>query len=248
MKKFIAGFLIGGMLFGGASVFASDLKGVLFNIDAVFVNGEKLATQSKNKPFTFQGYAYVPSYMLTEMGYKPSRSADGRIVYLEETGKAFYPQNGYNMAEGKPFIEAKQINSSGGTVNVAYESNDLIATNDGKKYGNYIHFLLSKNEEVSKTESSVTFEPEEKFRSFNTKVSIVKKKQAALPTSAVTLKVYTTDEAGKETLYQSYIFSVNKRSANISIPLRYVDKVRFAVSGSAAETSEFAMLDPVFIK
>lgn len=61
MKKFISGFICGGLLFGGVTVFAADLKGALFNINSVEVDGTKITVNSKNKPLHSKATLIFPA-------------------------------------------------------------------------------------------------------------------------------------------------------------------------------------------
>ncbi|PZD94584.1 hypothetical protein DNH61_16585 [Paenibacillus sambharensis] len=249
MKKFIAGVVVGGMLFGGVSVFAAELKNVIFNIDSVVVDGQKAMIQSKNKPFTFQNYGYFPSYMLNELGYKPSRSSDGRTVFLETTGKNYYPifTDIGGIAKNER-IPAKEIINHSSSVSISHENGEAIRSPLGGRTMSYIMTSLNKVEDGGVPKSEVSFQLGEKYRQFKATAALITHKTSFLPSDPVTLRIYVTDESGQQSLYASHILNQGKEAATVTVPLRYVESIMFSVTGSGSSEAEFALLDPVFVK
>ncbi|CAM4339432.1 hypothetical protein [Paenibacillus tarimensis] len=249
MKKFIAGVVVGGMLFGGVSVFAAELKNVIFNIDSVVVDGQSIGVQSKNKPFTFQNYGYFPSYMLYELGYKPSRSADGRTVYLESIGKNYYPllsTAGGPAVDGR--IPTQQLVNYYSTTKIGHEGSAPIKAPGGTEHFSYILTSLNKASDGTRPQTEITFQPDEKFVYFKATAALVTHETKNLPEGTVTLRVYVTSETGKEVLFSTHAVSASKKTAEVAVPLRYVSKIKFSVTGQPSEEAEFALLDPVFVK
>lgn len=248
MKKFISGFICGGLLFGGVTVFAADLKGALFNINSVEVDGMKITVNSKNKPFTFQGYAYFPSYMLPELGYAPSRSRDGKTVILNSTGKKVYATGGAVAAGVDYLIGSPEVANTNAESSIMYDSSTVIKEKNGTTHLNYIYTMLGDYTPDSKAQSKITYQLDEKYRQFNAKASLIQHQLGSVSTQPVTLDIYTTNKGGVTTLYGSYTYTSTQDPANLIVPLRYVDKITFAISSLGASKVEFAMFDPVFIK
>lgn len=247
MKKFIAGFVCGGLLFGGITVFAADLKGALFNIDNVVVDGKKITIHSKNKPFTFQGYAYFPSYMLKELGFQPSRSSDGKTVNLDSTGQINYPTDLNSTIQDAYLISALTRNNSNMSSDIAYESTNRIKARDGLLHSNYIYFRLNEVAADSKVLSDMSFALKEKYQVFKTSAELITRQQDHIPQQPITLSIFLTDNTGQKNLFKSYSLSKDRLTADIVIPLRYMDEVSFTVTGTG-EAGELAMINPIFIK
>ncbi|MDQ0194711.1 hypothetical protein [Paenibacillus wynnii] len=248
MKKFISGFVCGAILFGGVTVFAADLKGALFNINNVEVDGKKITVNSQNKPFTFQGYAYFPSYMLSDMGYTPSRSSDGKTITLNSTGKKVYATGGAVGPGIDYLIAASDVVNTSALSSVAYDSSTIIRDQKGTTHSNYMYAMLGDNTPDSKGQVKITYQVDEKYRQFNAKAGVIQHQLGNMSTQPITLTVYTTDKAGQTTLYGTYNYTSKQSLTNLIVPLRYVDKITFTMSSVGDAKVEFAMFDPVFIK
>lgn len=248
MKKFISGFICGGLLFGGVTVFAADLKGALFNINSVVVDGTKITVNSKNKPFTFQGYAYFPSYMLPELGYTPSRSSDGKTVILNSTGKKVYATSGA-VAPGVDYlIGSPEVVNTNAESSIMYDSSTVLNEQKGTTHLNYIYTMLGDYTPDSKAQVKITYQLDEKYRQFNAKAAMVQHQLGSISTQPVTVDIYITNKGGQTSLYGSYTYKSTQAPQNLIVPLRYADKITFTISSLGASKAEFAMFDPVFIK
>lgn len=248
MKKFITGFVCGALLFGGVSVFAADLKGALFNIDHVEVDGKKITVNSKNKPFTFQGYAYFPSYMLSDLGYAPSRSSNGKTVILNSVGKKVFATSGRVEANVDYLIGSPEIVNTKAESSIMYDSSTVIKEKNGTAHTNYIYAILGDYSQDNKAQAKITYQLDEKYRRFNATAGIIQHQLSDVSPQPVTVDIYITDKGGQTALYETYTYTSAQEISNLIIPLRYADKITFAINSIGNSKAEFAMFDPVFIK
>ncbi|UHA72080.1 hypothetical protein [Paenibacillus sp. 481] len=247
MKKFIAGFVAGGLLFGTVAAFAQDLKNVLFDISSVQVDGVEVNMKSSNKPFTFNGYAYIPSYMLPDMGYVATRSQDKSGVVLRSVGQAYYPiSEDAKIAEAN-VIPVKTILNSHAFVNVQYKSKELLEDDQKKPYENYIHISLDNNRD-SASYSDITIHLDEKFRRFGAKAQLLKQASDAKLNGAVTVSAYVVNDRNQETLVKSWTLDDNRLSEDMTLSLRYAKSVRFKVTTTHKGQIKFALLNPTIVK
>lgn len=255
MKKFISGFVLGGLLFGTIAAVAAPtatpsvtLKGVQFDLQDVIVDGKPATKQAKNMPFTFNGYSYIPSYMLADLGYTASRTPDKRTVVLKSSGQANYVVDRNVQTDDKNVIS---LNTNATTYltnyEVHYKSKTLLKDPANQYHDNYINAQL-KNYENEKAYFGFTVPLDEKYRNFTTKGYIFQDKSEGSFSGQVQVSAYIVNANNEETLYKTWTWNKLNVIGEMTIPLRYAKSLRFKVTNMGTGQVEFAMLQPVFIK
>ncbi|GMK42102.1 hypothetical protein PCCS19_51610 [Paenibacillus sp. CCS19] len=255
MKKFVLGFLAGGLIFGTASAYAAVKVSVDYDrVKNVYVNGVKIGTTTTNKPiyidntndYKDNGVTYFPSTILTELGYKPSRSGD--TVSLNAAGVAYYPIGFNQPTSNTNVIAVNSVSNSGANTDVVFDGAVLVNSQSGKTYRNYMITKLGTQPEEKKSQSEITVKLDEKYRSFQGTLYLGKDKDGHISSKPVMLDVTLTEDSGKVYKYKTYTVSKSVRTQNIIIPLRYIKSIAFKIYNDGSNTAEAAILEPVFIK
>ncbi|MBD3918184.1 hypothetical protein H8B09_05420 [Paenibacillus sp. PR3] len=255
MKKFIIGFLAGGLIFGTASAYAAVKISVDYNrVNNVYVDGVRMSITSTNKPIYIDntndskdnGVTYFPSALLPELGYTFKRSGDS--VSLNAAGETYYPTRFNDRTPNSNTIAVEQINTSGATADVVFEGTVLTNSQSGATYRNYMSTTLGTLLDKTKSQSEFTLKLDEKYRRFQGTLYLGKSKAGKIASKPVKLEVYLTDDGGKISKYKTYSVSKATRTQTINIPLRYITSISFKLYNDGSERAEAAILEPVFIK
>ncbi|PWW06272.1 hypothetical protein DFQ01_103174 [Paenibacillus cellulosilyticus] len=255
MKKFIIGFLAGGLIFGTASAYAAVKISVDYNrVNTVYVDGVKKTITTTNKPIYIDstndgkdnGVTYFPSTLLPELGYQPSRSGD--TVFLNAAGAAYYPIRFNDFTPNSNVIAVEQVNTTGALADVVFNGAVLINSQSGATYRNYMKTELGTLLNKTKSQSEFTLKIDEKYRRFQGTLYLGKSDLGKIPSKPVQLEVNLTDDSGKLIKYKTYTVSKLTRTQTINIPLRYISSISFKLSNDGSETADAAILEPVFIK
>lgn len=255
MKKFISGFVLGGLIFGTIAAVAAPaatpsvtLKGVQFDLQDVLVDGKPVTKQAKNMPFTFNGYSYIPSYMLADLGYTASRTPDKKTVILKSSGQAYYVVDKNYQTDDKNVIS---LNTNTTTflsnIDIQYKSKNSLKDSANNYYDNYIYAQMM-NTENDKSYFGFTVPLDEKFRSFNAKGYLFQDKTSGPFRGEVQVSAYIVNNNNEETLFKTWTWSKLDSIGEMTIPLRYAKSLRFKITNMGEGQVEFAMLQPVFIK
>jgi len=94
MKKFLCGFIVGGLVCGLVTVFASTItKNITahYSVNKIIINGKE-APAPDEEPFIYNGRTYVPLRFISEnMGYRVTWDDKYKIVFIvEESAKEKY--------------------------------------------------------------------------------------------------------------------------------------------------------------
>lgn len=255
MKKFVLGFLAGGLIFGTASAYAAVKVSVDYDrVKNVYVDGVKIGTTTTNKPiyidntndYKDNGVTYFPSTILTELGIKPSRSGD--TVSLNAAGVAYHPIGFNQSVSNANVITVNSISNSGANTDVEYDGAALVNSQSGKIYRNYMITKLGTQPEAMKSQSEFTITLDEKYRSFQGTLYLGKDKDGQISSKPVMLDVTLTEDSGKVYKYKTYTVSKSIRTQDIIVPLRYVSSITFKIYNDGSNTAEAAIFEPVFIK
>lgn len=255
MKKFIIGFLAGGLIFGTASAYAAVKISVDYNrVNTVYVDGVKMGITSTNKPIYIDntsdgkdnGVTYFPSTFLTELGYTARSS--GNTVSLNAAGTPYHPIRFNDYTPNSNVIAVEQISVSGASANVEFDGAAIVNSQSGATYRNYMSTVLGTLLNNTKSSSEFTVKLDEKYRRFQGTLYLGKSKAGKIPSKPVKLEVYLTDDHGKTVKYKTYSVSKAARTQTINIPLRYMSSISFKLYNDGSETAEAAILEPVFIK
>lgn len=248
MKKFITGFVVAGLLFGGATLNA-NVASPKFDIAKIISDGKELDIKKNKRAITYLNVAYIPSNLLPDLGFKPSRSKDGTTVYLETTGREYYPVNARTGSEKDYVISSYQISqSASASLTVAHDSQTLIKGADKQNYANYIYANFKSDAQGLGQKTDISFKTEEKFRLFKAKANLIADKDGKLPSGSFAISVYTKEPGGQSKLYQKYALTAKNATTSIAVPLRYVDEVLVTFSGDGENVGDVMLADPIFIK
>lgn len=93
MKKLLCGFIIGRLVFGLVTSFASTITEnitIHFVVNRIFINGKD--TVPTEEPFIYNGRTYVPlRYISENMGYRVKWDDDNKNIYIvEESAREKY--------------------------------------------------------------------------------------------------------------------------------------------------------------
>lgn len=251
MKKFIFGFILGAMFFGSIGVAAvmEDTIKIKWDINEIYVDGKSVALKKNNPAFTYNGVAYVPSYVLSEMGYSPSRSADGKNILLNAKGREYIPSSSLqntNDDDGLRKIIPSSVDNTRANVTFNVNASEPLVVSS-KTYENYIHTKFQQKEKGTKANSSITFQLNEDYRRFSTKFALASV-DAPKNEEPVTLIVYLTNDQNKVIIYKSYTFNGINKSLDLTVPLRGMKAIEFDITNTSAKEQDLVMLNPIFVK
>lgn len=154
MKKMIASFIAGALIFGSVGVYAAggSMIEVFYNVNDLKIN--KISKMPKdNKPFIFNGSTYVPlRFVSDELGQAVAWDSKTRTIHIgeQEGGSAVYLGEGlkylsYQESGGehlaRSVIDNKADLSNGNSS--YYDSKVSIKNNIGEEYDKFLYLGLS---------------------------------------------------------------------------------------------------------
>lgn len=258
MKKFLFGFILGAIFFGSIGVAAvkEDTIKIKWDINDIYVDGKLVNMKKSNPAFTYNGVAYIPSYVLSDLDYSPSRSANGQNIILNAKGRQYIPSSAVRTP-GESETSDKDNN-----VNRIFPSSDVTTgakltfnvnaseplTEGNKSYEHFIHVKFQEKSSSVNAKSTFSFQLNEDFRRFSTKFSYITSSDSPRNLEPVTLTVYLTNSSDKVTIYKTYKLSSIQKSIDIDIPLRGYKAIEFDISNTSLKEQEVVMLNPVLVK
>jgi len=155
MKKklagFIAGIVVGGVIFGSAGAYAASkgsLIEVFYNVNDIVIN--RVSKMPKDsKPFIYNGSTYVPLRFIAEnLGQAIDWNGSTGTIYIGEKEGT----NEVYLGDGLKYLTYQESHSSAFGKSVHKNTLDLsessdkslkIKNNAGYEYDNFIHLGLS---------------------------------------------------------------------------------------------------------
>src|SRR5690606_9422625 len=143
------GFILGAIFFGSIGVAAvkEDTIKIKWDINEIYVDGKQVTMKKNNPAFTYNGVAYIPSYVLSDLDYAPSRSSNGNNILLNAKGKEHFPSSAVRAA-GDDDDNVYRINPSSDVTTrakVTFNINASEPLKEGNKsYTNYTHFKFQE--------------------------------------------------------------------------------------------------------
>lgn len=151
MKKFLAGILIGTVLTGSVTVMAKGGKmiEVFYTVKKIVVDEASRTIDSKNKPFVYNGQAYVPlSFISENLGINAAWNAKTKTISIGEG------------AEEEVNYWSEHLKASYNKGGVKYTSSGKkVKDTAGETYTNYLLAPLNK-------ESIIAFPLKGKYKEF----------------------------------------------------------------------------------
>lgn len=232
LKGYILSFILGALLFGGISVYASTSSiDVNYLIKDIIING--VSKMPNERPFVYKGTTYVPlRYISESLGYSVKWEGESKTIYIGEIAKE---KRAYPGSTIEPINT--QTGITGGIESVYLGS--IIRDNLSNEYNSYIRFSGYIDKSIY-TEFPVNglynkftanFAITDKYK--NTKASII-------------FRVYADDE-----LIYSKSYKAGDMPEDINVDIKNAIKVKFEVLQDSMSESDFyevALIKPVFTR
>lgn len=244
MKKFIAGFIAGSLIFGSMGAYASggNMIEVFYNIKDIKIN--KVSKAPSQQPFTYKGSTYVPlRYISEELGMPVKWDGATQTVHIGqmEEANAFYPGRDIEHMNYQTGLDVNKYQYK-------YGQASGIKDNVGISYANYVTLRIDGRANESKDTSwnLIEFPLNGQYDTFKAKLGLTE--SAKTTPASGTVEILLDGNVSK-----TYTINPGDMPEDISINVKSVNKITFKLIRHGEGRSwgpifEIGLFDARFLK